>query len=143
MATIEEASVQILKEAKRPLHYTEIAKKILEKGLTEINSKTPELSIHVTITNSIKNKEDLSPFSKTDQPGFFTINSDFDLEKYQELGESMSLVKKGQEFEGKMKGLLEKLLIKMETFFVEIETLVKLLIDRLLHKYSLQEFFSV
>lgn len=109
MVTIEEASVQILKDAKRPLHYTEIAKKILERGLTGINSKTPELSVHVTINNSIKNKGGLSPFCKANEPGFFIINSNFDLEKYKELDESMSLIKKGYEFEERMKGLLTKL----------------------------------
>ena len=98
MATIEEASIQILKNATRPLHYTEIAKKILEEELAEITSKTPELSVHVTITNSINKKENLSPFLKADEPGFFMINPDFDLNKYTELGESMSLVKKGHEY---------------------------------------------
>lgn len=109
MATIEESAIQVLKDAKRPLHYVEIAKKIFEEGLTEINSKTPELSVHVIITNSIKNKGILSPFSKTDEPGFFMINPYFNLEKYRELGESMSLVKKGHEFEERMKGLLKRL----------------------------------
>ena len=109
MATIKEASIQVLEDAKMPLHYTKIAKKICEEGLTEIKSKTPESSVHVTITNSIKNEKNLSPFSKTDQPGFFMINPDFDLARYKELGESMSSVRKGREFEERMKGLLTKL----------------------------------
>ena len=102
MATIEESCIEILKNAKRSLHYTEIAKGIFDRQLLDLNSKTPELSIYVTISNSIKDKQEKSPFSKDEQPGFFCLNPDFDLEKYKDLGESMSLVKKGYEFEERM-----------------------------------------
>ncbi len=64
------SAIQVLKQAKKPLHYKEITEIALEKGLLETDGKTPEASMNAQIIMDIKNKGKASDFIKTDTATF-------------------------------------------------------------------------
>ena len=67
-----EAAIQVLKEAGQPLHYFEITKRILDRGLWETSGKTPEATVNAQIAMSIKRKADGSPFQRAGK-GVFAL----------------------------------------------------------------------
>ena len=52
--TWNDAAQKVLKVEKQPLHYKQLAKKILSKKLVETRSKTPHVTLHASI--NIENK---------------------------------------------------------------------------------------
>lgn len=109
MVTTKDAVIEVLRESKMPLHYKEITKRILKNDELTLTSKTPESSVHVIINGDIKKRGPESPFQKTENPGFFVLNGNFDFNKYESVGGSLLSKRKGQEFEEEMKNLLTKL----------------------------------
>ncbi|MBA7486230.1 hypothetical protein ES707_21786 [subsurface metagenome] len=62
--TFFETAYKILKVKKKPLHYKEITRIAIGKGLIETEGKSPELTIHFTLSNDIKVKGKNSLFKK-------------------------------------------------------------------------------
>src|SRR5262245_1531773 len=58
----KEAIIQVLRGSAEPLHYTKIADAILESGLTVNVGATPPRTVNGTITTSLKDEGDNSPF---------------------------------------------------------------------------------
>lgn len=52
--TLSEAAAQVLAEAGEPLHYSEITKRVLERGLAESKSKMPEASMATVLFVNIR-----------------------------------------------------------------------------------------
>ncbi len=67
------AAVQILTEVNKPLHYKEITKLALDKGILETEGATPDASMNAQIITDIKTKGDASDFVKT-APSTFDLN---------------------------------------------------------------------
>ncbi len=76
MNTFKQAAYEILKTAKKPLHYTEITRLALESGILETEGSTPEATMISQLTTDIKIKSDASQFIKT-APGSFDLNPNF------------------------------------------------------------------
>ena len=72
----KKAALDILKKAKKPLHYREITKAALNEGILETVGATPEASLNAQLSVDIKNKGKASPFIRT-SPGHYSINPDY------------------------------------------------------------------
>jgi len=57
MNTFKQSAIEILKKAKKPLHYTEITRLALESEILETAGSTLEASMNAQITVDIKNKD--------------------------------------------------------------------------------------
>lgn len=75
MNTFKQAAIKILKKTKNPLHYSEITRLALEKGILETSGETPELTMNALISSDIKHKKQASDFIRV-KPGIFTLNKD-------------------------------------------------------------------
>lgn len=73
MNTFKQSAIEILKKAKRPLHYTEITRLALESGILETEGARPENTMNAQIVVDIKNKGVGSDFIKT-APGTYALN---------------------------------------------------------------------
>jgi len=73
--TFLEAAYKILKEKKKPLHYTDITKIAIEKGLIETEGRSPELTMHSLLSMDIKVNGSKSLFKKEKERGFFSLRS--------------------------------------------------------------------
>lgn len=67
------AAIQILSEIKKPLHYKEITRLALDKGILETEGATPDQSMNAQIITDIKKKGEGSDFIKT-APSTFSLN---------------------------------------------------------------------
>ncbi|MBN1599041.1 MAG: winged helix-turn-helix domain-containing protein [Bacteroidales bacterium] len=73
MNKFKNAAIEILKEAGEPLHYKEITKRALEKGILESEGKTPDASMNAQITTEIASLGEASTFIRI-APAIFGIN---------------------------------------------------------------------
>ncbi|UJH68920.1 winged helix-turn-helix domain-containing protein [Allomuricauda sp. SCSIO 65647] len=73
MNKFKSAAIQILKKAGKPLHYKEITKLALEKGILETHGKTPAASMNAQIVTDINAKGSNSNFIKT-APATYALN---------------------------------------------------------------------
>lgn len=64
------AAIEILTEAKEPLHYKEITRLALEKGILETGGETPDASMNSQIVTDIQKKGQGSDFVKTAKATF-------------------------------------------------------------------------
>lgn len=61
------AAIEVLKEAKKPLHYKEITRLAIEKGILETDSATPDFSMNAQLVTDINKKGNASDFIKTEK----------------------------------------------------------------------------
>lgn len=61
---VQDAALEILKGAGRPLHAKEIAEQIMAAGLWQSDGKTPDATVSARLYSDIKNNGDKSPFVK-------------------------------------------------------------------------------
>jgi len=73
MNKFKTSAVIILTEANKPLHYKEITRLALDKGILETEGATPDASMNAQIVMDIKHNGKLSNFIKT-APSTYTIN---------------------------------------------------------------------
>lgn len=73
MNTFKQSAIEILKKAKKPLHYNEITRLALESGLLETEGATPESTMNAQIVMDINHKKQGSDFIRT-APGTFALN---------------------------------------------------------------------
>src|SRR5215207_8667980 len=64
------AIIEVLTEAKEPLHYREITERILTRGLKTTDGATPDATVGAQITASIKHDGVVSPFIKVGKGTF-------------------------------------------------------------------------
>ena len=64
------AAIQMLLEAKQPLHYKEITRLALDRGILETDGATPDASMYAQIITDIKQKGESSVFIKIDKATF-------------------------------------------------------------------------
>ena len=62
--TVQDAAIQILLSAGKPLHAKEIAKRIIDGGLWKSEGKTPEATVSARLYSDIKKNSDKSAFVK-------------------------------------------------------------------------------
>lgn len=67
------AALQVLTDESKPLHYKEITKLALEKGILETDGATPDASMNAQLAVEIKRLGEASDFIRIG-PGIFTIN---------------------------------------------------------------------
>ncbi len=67
------AAIEVLKEAKEPLHYKEITKRAIEKGILKSEGKTPDASMNAQLITEVNSLGDASTFIKT-APATFSLN---------------------------------------------------------------------
>ena len=65
---------QVLHEATEPLHYEEITRRILDRGLWQTSGKTPAATVNAQLAMDIKRKGADSRFRRTGR-GMFSLNS--------------------------------------------------------------------
>ena len=68
---VQDAAIQILKDAGKPLHAKEIAERIMEAGLWVAKGKTPEATVSARLYSDIKKHGDQSTFVKVAPQTFF------------------------------------------------------------------------
>jgi len=73
MNKFKTAALQILTEAKQPLHYKEITRIALEKGILETEGATPDASMNAQLITDVNKKGEGSDFIKT-APSTFALN---------------------------------------------------------------------
>lgn len=73
MNKFKTSAVEVLKKEKKPLHYKDITRFALERGLLTTEGATPEASMNAQIIVDIKNKGKLSDFIKTN-PSTYALN---------------------------------------------------------------------
>ncbi len=73
MNKFRNAAIKVLEESKEPLHYKEITKRALEKGILHTEGKTPEASMNAQIVTEINSKGEFSTFIRT-APATFDLN---------------------------------------------------------------------
>lgn len=73
MNTFKQSAVEVLKKAKKPLHYAEITRLALESGILETEGATPESTMNAQIVVDINHKKEGSDFIRT-APGTFALN---------------------------------------------------------------------
>ena len=73
MNRFKSAAIQVLTEAKKPLHYSDITRIAIEKGILETTGNTPEASMNAQISVEIKNLGEASDFIRV-SPGTFDLN---------------------------------------------------------------------
>ncbi|HET59733.1 MAG TPA: restriction endonuclease [Chloroflexi bacterium] len=71
----------VLQNAKEPLHYQEITKRILQQNLWITEGKTPDATINARVAVDIKRKGPVSRFQRT-EPGYFALR-EWGLDEYQ------------------------------------------------------------
>jgi len=74
MNKFKTSAITVLTEAGKPLHYKEITRLALEKGILETEGATPDASMNAQIVMDIKHKGKLSDFVKT-SPSTYSLNS--------------------------------------------------------------------
>jgi restriction system protein len=85
MKALQAAEV-VMKEAGKPLHYREITKKMLDRGLWQTEGKTPDRTLNATITHDIKHYGDQSLFQRTGE-GVYALRI-LELPEFHTSGES-------------------------------------------------------
>lgn len=73
MNTFKQAALEVLKQENKALHFTEITRLALERGLLETEGATPERTMNAQIIMDIKHKGKASDFIRT-APATFDIN---------------------------------------------------------------------
>ncbi len=68
---VQDAAIQILKDAGKPLHAKEIAERIMEAGLWSSDGKTPEATVSARLYSDIKKHGEQSTFVKVAPQIFF------------------------------------------------------------------------
>ena len=68
---VQDAAIQILKDAGKPLHAKEIAERIMEAGLWSSDGKTPEATVSARLYSDIKKHGGQSTFVKVAPQTFF------------------------------------------------------------------------
>src|SRR3954471_19827608 len=63
-------AIDILAEAKEPLHYREITERILARGLKTTDGATPDATVNAQIAASIKHEGASSPFIRVGKGTF-------------------------------------------------------------------------
>lgn len=74
--SFKNAAIAILKESGEALHYKEITKRALSKGLILTSGKTPADSMGSQIATDLRNKGKQSAFIKT-APGYYRLNPEY------------------------------------------------------------------
>lgn len=72
--SLKEGAQRVLEEASEPLHYREITKQLLDKGLADSQSKTPAASVNAVLAVDIKRKGKDSVFVRV-SPGVFGLRT--------------------------------------------------------------------
>ena len=72
--SFKDAAYRVLAEAGEPLHYREIARRILEGGLSRSEAKSPATSLNAVLAVEIKRNGAKSPFVRV-APGVFGLRS--------------------------------------------------------------------
>lgn len=85
-----QAAKSVLQEAKKPLHYKEITRRMIDSGLWQTDGKTPDATVSSAITGDIKKNGIHALFQRTDDgvyalrewrlPGFDAPNESADAE---------------------------------------------------------------
>lgn len=75
MNKFKTSALSVLTEVNKPLHYKEITRIALEKGILETEGATPDASMNAQIIMDIKSKGKLSDFVKT-APSTYEINKE-------------------------------------------------------------------
>src|SRR6266542_4289128 len=70
----KEAIIQVLMNADGPMHYVDIAQEIADKRLKTKVGATPPASVSATISVSLQNEGDESPFIKVSR-GYYTVKN--------------------------------------------------------------------
>ena len=72
---VNDATAQVLKDAGKPLHAKEIAKRIIEMGLWSSDGKTPEATVSARLYSDIKKHKGQSRFVKVAPNTFYIQNA--------------------------------------------------------------------
>jgi hypothetical protein len=73
MNSFKSAAIQILSAGGKPMHYKEITKLAIEKGILETSGNTPDATMNAQISVEIKNLGDASDFVRT-APSTYGLN---------------------------------------------------------------------
>jgi hypothetical protein len=80
MNKFKNAAIEILKDATEPLHYKEITKQAIDRGILVSEGKTPDASMNAQLITEVNSMGDASTFIKT-APATFALNPNKKIEK--------------------------------------------------------------
>ncbi|CAM1354463.1 winged helix-turn-helix domain-containing protein [Tenacibaculum halocynthiae] len=102
MNKFKNAAIKVLTESKKPLHYKEITRLAIEKGILVTQGKTPDASMNAQIITDINSKKSKSTFLKT-SPATYDLNPNRVVEEPLKLNKEKALKKEkiGSGFIGK------------------------------------------
>lgn len=102
----KEAIIEVLGEAEEPLHYVDISDKILERQLKTEFGATPAKSVSATITISLSNDGEDSPFVRVGR-GKYALRSTLELELEESSSSDSSFSDSDEEDETAEMGLIK------------------------------------
>lgn len=76
-SSYKRAAATILREVQKPMHYRELTKIALERGLIKTRGKTPEATMNAQLIVDVNYKRERSAFIKT-SAGTFTLNPEIE-----------------------------------------------------------------
>ncbi len=88
MLTFKDAAYEVLLKSKKPLHYVDITRIILEEGLAETDGKTPERSLNTDISREINTLKGESRFIRVEK-GVYAINPKYVISQSTTVGPTM------------------------------------------------------
>ena len=74
--TFKDAAYEVLLKSKKPLHYVDITRIILEEGLAETDGKTPERTLNADISRDISTLKGESRFIRVEK-GIYSVNAKY------------------------------------------------------------------
>lgn len=113
------SALQILSEAKKPLHYKDITKMALDKGILETEGATPDASMNAQIIVDIRKKNKASDFIKT-APSTYGLNPDkktIEPKKHKKILEEEAIEEAIEKIEGGYTGKAGEHLVCAELLF--------------------------
>jgi len=102
MNTFKDIAYKILNESGKPLHYKDITKIALEKGLMT-TGKTPEATMYAVLIVDINSKKDKSLFTKT-APSVFGLNENIKAPERIEIPKPEKVWKISKDVSSRQKG---------------------------------------
>lgn len=116
MNTFKTSAIQVLQQEKKALHFKEITRLALERGILATEGATPDLSMNAQIAVDIKNKGKLSAFVRT-APSTYALNAEVRVPDTDTLEEEISPEDEGIIIESGFTGKAGEHLVCSELLF--------------------------
>jgi restriction system protein len=122
--TWNDAAERILSQEKKPLHYKQLAQRILESKLVDTHGKTPHLTLYASVSVENKNRQE-----KGKEPRFFIERGEIGLSAWARSTARAGFLRQAQTERERVKGDLLKKLRQLSG--VEFESYLETLLTKM------------